>query len=114
MAGTTEDSAGILSPLTPDELRKIDAYRHACNDLASTVHALRCYRFSSVSKLVAPADRRISNHGAIGACSVPPKPGVHIFDAGHCALDAAADQITRLVQGFISSSREGFAARRAG
>jgi hypothetical protein len=35
-------------------------------------------------------------------------------DAGHFALDTAADQIAALVQGFVGSSREGFAARRAG
>ena len=42
-----------------------------------------------------------------------PKADVHILDAGHFALDAAADQIAALVQGFVGSSREGFAARRA-
>jgi pimeloyl-ACP methyl ester carboxylesterase len=43
-----------------------------------------------------------------------PKAEVHILDAGHFALDTAADQIAALVQGFVGSSREGFAARRAG
>jgi pimeloyl-ACP methyl ester carboxylesterase len=43
-----------------------------------------------------------------------PKAEVHILDAGHFALDTAADQIAAWVQGFVGSSREGFAARRAG
>ena len=30
------------------------------------------------------------------------------------SLDTAADQIAALVQGFVGSSRDGFAARRAG
>jgi hypothetical protein len=30
------------------------------------------------------------------------------------SFDTAADQIAALVQGFVGSSREGFAARRAG
>jgi hypothetical protein len=30
------------------------------------------------------------------------------------SLDTAADQIAALVQGLVGSSREGFAARRAG
>jgi hypothetical protein len=30
------------------------------------------------------------------------------------SLDTSADQIAALVQGFVGSSREGFAARRAG
>ena len=41
MAGTTEVSADILAPLTPDELRKIDAYWHACNYLAAGMIYLR-------------------------------------------------------------------------
>jgi len=45
---------------------------------------------------------------------VPPKAEVHILDAGLFALDTAADQIAALVQGFVGSSREGFAAGRAG
>jgi hypothetical protein len=44
---------------------------------------------------------------------VPPKAEVHILDAGHFVLDTAADQIAALVQGFVGSSREEFAARRA-
>jgi pimeloyl-ACP methyl ester carboxylesterase len=43
-----------------------------------------------------------------------PKAEVHIVDGGHFALDTAADEIAALVQGFVSSSREGFPARRAG
>jgi hypothetical protein len=43
-----------------------------------------------------------------------PKAEVHILDAGHFALDTAADQIAALVQGFVGSSREGGVARRAG
>jgi pimeloyl-ACP methyl ester carboxylesterase len=43
-----------------------------------------------------------------------PNAEVHIVDGGHFALDTAADEIAALVQGFIGSSRERFAARRAG
>ena len=43
-----------------------------------------------------------------------PNAEVHIVDGGHFALDTAADQIAALVQGFVGSSREGFAERRAG
>jgi pimeloyl-ACP methyl ester carboxylesterase len=43
-----------------------------------------------------------------------PKAEVHILDAGHFALDTAADQIAAFVQGFVDSSREEFGARRAG
>jgi surfactin synthase thioesterase subunit len=43
-----------------------------------------------------------------------PKAEIHVVDGGHFALDTAADQIAALVQGFVGSSREGFAARRAG
>ena len=35
MASTTESSPDMLAPLTLDESRKIDAYRHACNYLAA-------------------------------------------------------------------------------
>ena len=42
-----------------------------------------------------------------------PKAEVHILDAGHFALDTAADQIAALVEGFVGPSREGFPARRA-
>jgi pimeloyl-ACP methyl ester carboxylesterase len=42
-----------------------------------------------------------------------PKAEVHILDAGHFALDTAADQIAALVQGFVGSSREGVVARQA-
>jgi hypothetical protein len=41
MASTTEISTDILAPLTPDELRKIDAYWHACNYLAAGMIYLR-------------------------------------------------------------------------
>ena len=41
MASTTEVSADILTPLTPDELRKIDAYWNACNYLAAGMIYLR-------------------------------------------------------------------------
>ena len=30
---------------------------------------------------------------------------VHVLDAGHCALDTAADEITALVRRFLSSAR---------
>ena len=42
-----------------------------------------------------------------------PKAEVHILDAGHFALDTAADQIAALVQGFVGSSRERGVARGA-
>ncbi len=41
MAGTTAVSADILAPLSPDELRKIDAYWAACNYLAAGMIYLR-------------------------------------------------------------------------
>ena len=41
MASTTEVSADIPAPLGPDELRKIDAYWHACNYLAAGMIYLR-------------------------------------------------------------------------
>src|ERR1700735_3751267 len=41
MAGTIEVSAAVPSPLTPDELRKTDAYWHACNYLAAGMIYLR-------------------------------------------------------------------------
>ena len=34
-----------------------------------------------------------------------PKAEVHVLDAGHFALDTAADEIAALVQGFVGSSR---------
>src|SRR6201993_3846956 len=43
-----------------------------------------------------------------------PNAEVHIVDGGHFALDTAADEIAALVEGFVGSSREGFAQRRAG
>jgi len=43
-----------------------------------------------------------------------PKAEVHIVDGGHFALDTAADEIAALVEGFLGSSSEGFAQRRAG
>jgi phosphoketolase len=41
MAGKTEVSADIVTPLTHDELRKIDAYWRACNYLAAGMIYLR-------------------------------------------------------------------------
>jgi hypothetical protein len=41
MASTPEVSADMLAPLTPDELRKIDAYWHACNYLSAGMIYLR-------------------------------------------------------------------------
>jgi phosphoketolase len=41
MERTTEVSDEILAPLTPDELRKIDAYWHAYNYLAAGMIYLR-------------------------------------------------------------------------
>jgi xylulose-5-phosphate/fructose-6-phosphate phosphoketolase len=41
MSSTTEVSAETLTPLTTDELRKIDAYWHACNYLAAGMIYLR-------------------------------------------------------------------------
>jgi len=43
-----------------------------------------------------------------------PSAQVHVLDAGHFALDTAADQIAAFEQGFVGSSREGLVARRAG
>jgi len=43
-----------------------------------------------------------------------PNAQVHILDAGHFALDTAADEIAVLVGGFVSSQAEGPRARRAG
>jgi pimeloyl-ACP methyl ester carboxylesterase len=34
-----------------------------------------------------------------------PRAQVHVLDAGHFALDTAADEIAALIQGFVSSSR---------
>ena len=42
-----------------------------------------------------------------------PNAQVHVLDAGHFALDTAADEIAGLVQAFVGSSR-GLQARRAG
>ena len=39
-----------------------------------------------------------------------PNAEVHILDAGHFAMDTAADQIAALVQGFVGSLREGHGA----
>jgi xylulose-5-phosphate/fructose-6-phosphate phosphoketolase len=41
MAGTTESSPDMRAPLTPEELRKIDDYWHACNYLAAGMIYLR-------------------------------------------------------------------------
>jgi surfactin synthase thioesterase subunit len=43
-----------------------------------------------------------------------PTAKIHVVDGGHFALDTAADEIAAFVQGFVGSSREGFAARRTG
>jgi pimeloyl-ACP methyl ester carboxylesterase len=36
-----------------------------------------------------------------------PKAEVHVLDAGHFALDTAADQIAKIVKGFMAAGREG-------
>jgi pimeloyl-ACP methyl ester carboxylesterase len=43
-----------------------------------------------------------------------PKAEVHVLDAGHFALDTAADEIAALVQAFVGSSRRGLQARCVG
>ena len=43
-----------------------------------------------------------------------PNAEVHILDAGHFALDTAADEIAALVREFVGSSRQGLLSRRAG
>ena len=43
-----------------------------------------------------------------------PNAQVHILDAGHFALDTAADEIASLVQDFVGSSRRDLASRHAG
>src|ERR1700730_1198311 len=43
-----------------------------------------------------------------------PNAQVHVLDAGHFALDTAADEIAALVREFVSSSRAGLQARLAG
>jgi pimeloyl-ACP methyl ester carboxylesterase len=43
-----------------------------------------------------------------------PNAEVHVLDAGHFALDTAADEIAGLVEDFVSSSRSGSLTRRAG
>ena len=43
-----------------------------------------------------------------------PTAQVHVLDAGHFALDTAADEIAALVRGFVGSSRCGFLARHVG
>ena len=43
-----------------------------------------------------------------------PTAKIHVVDGGHFALGTAADEIAAFVQGFVGSSREGFAARRTG
>jgi hypothetical protein len=42
-----------------------------------------------------------------------PNAQVHILNAGHFALDTAADEIAALVQAFVASSRGELQARRA-
>jgi hypothetical protein len=39
---------------------------------------------------------------------------VYVLDAGHFALDTAADEIAALVRKFMASSRSDLRARRAG
>ncbi len=43
-----------------------------------------------------------------------PTAEVHVFDAGHFALDTKADEIAELVSDFVVSSRSALQARRAG
>ena len=43
-----------------------------------------------------------------------PDAQVHVLDAGHFALDTAADEIAALVRGFVGSSRCGLLARHVG
>jgi pimeloyl-ACP methyl ester carboxylesterase len=43
-----------------------------------------------------------------------PNAEVHVLDAGHFALDTAADEIAEFVRGFVASSRSEFLARQAG
>ena len=43
-----------------------------------------------------------------------PSAQVHVLDAGHFALDTAADEIAALARGFVGSSRLGFPARQVG
>lgn len=43
-----------------------------------------------------------------------PNAGVHVLDAGHFALDTAADEIAGFVRDFLGSSRSELGARRAG
>ena len=43
-----------------------------------------------------------------------PNAEVHVLDAGHFALDTAADEIAALVRDFVGSSRLGLLARQVG
>jgi pimeloyl-ACP methyl ester carboxylesterase len=43
-----------------------------------------------------------------------PNAKVHVLDAGHFALDTAADEIAALVRGFVSSSRSELLSQRVG
>lgn len=43
-----------------------------------------------------------------------PSAQIHVLDAGHFALDTAADEIATLVRGFVGSSRQGLPKRRLG
>jgi pimeloyl-ACP methyl ester carboxylesterase len=43
-----------------------------------------------------------------------PNAEVHVLDAGHFALDTAADEIAALVRKFMASSRSDLRDRRAG
>jgi hypothetical protein len=39
------------------------------------------------------------------ACQDVPNADVHVLDAGHFALDTAADEIAALVRAFVTASR---------
>jgi pimeloyl-ACP methyl ester carboxylesterase len=43
-----------------------------------------------------------------------PNAGVYVLDAGHFALDTAAEEISSLVEGFVGSARGELRGRRAG
>jgi len=49
-----------------------------------------------------------------GIAKTVPKAEVHALDAGHFALDTAADEIATLVRGFMGSSHGELKARHAG
>jgi pimeloyl-ACP methyl ester carboxylesterase len=43
-----------------------------------------------------------------------PNAQVHVLDAGHFALDTAADEIAALVENFVGASRAALLSRHAG